>query len=72
MSRTAAKKESSAQELLESLKKKGILVKAESRGTLVEEDPEAYKDVSDVVNVVHGAGISRKVCRMKPLGVTKG
>ncbi|MBT9174984.1 MAG: RNA-splicing ligase RtcB [candidate division WS2 bacterium] len=72
MSRTATKKGFSVQELIESLKKKGILVKAESKETLVEEAPEAYKDVSEVVNVVHGAGISRKVCRMKPLGVTKG
>lgn len=72
MSRTAAKKGFNVQELIESLKKKGILIKAESKGTLVEEAPEAYKDVNEVVNVVHGAGISRKVCRMKPLGVTKG
>ncbi|MCK4326810.1 RtcB family protein, partial [bacterium] len=39
---------------------------------LAEEAPEAYKDVNDVVHVVHEAGISKRVCRMKPLGVIKG
>jgi len=34
--------------------------------------PDAYKDVNDVVNVVHGAGISKKVVRLKPIGVIKG
>jgi len=42
------------------------------RGTLAEEAPEAYKNVNEVVDVVAGAGISKKVCRMKPLGVIKG
>jgi tRNA-splicing ligase RtcB len=42
------------------------------RETLAEEAPEAYKDVNEVVDVVTGAGISKKVCRMKPLGVIKG
>ena len=45
---------------------------AAGRGTLAEEAPEAYKNVNDVVHVVHEAGISKKVCRMKPLGVVKG
>ena len=43
-----------------------------SRGGLVEEMPEAYKNVADVVDVVHGAGIARKVARLVPLGVVKG
>jgi tRNA-splicing ligase RtcB len=34
--------------------------------------PEAYKDISQVVNVVHGAGISRKVAKLRPIGVVKG
>jgi len=52
--------------------KSGIIIRAKSRGTLAEEAPEAYKDVSEVVDVVHGAGLSTKVCRMRPLGVIKG
>jgi tRNA-splicing ligase RtcB len=40
--------------------------------TLAEEMPAAYKDVSDVVEACHGAGISLKVAKMRPLGVVKG
>jgi tRNA-splicing ligase RtcB len=54
------------------LESKGIIVKASGRGTLVEEAPEAYKDVNEVVDVVHNAGISKRVCRMRPVGVIKG
>ena len=52
--------------------KSGIIVRSKTRDTLAEEAPEAYKDVSEVVAVVHGAGLSTKVCRMRPLGVIKG
>ena len=58
--------------LLKELESKGIIVKASGRGTIVEEAPQAYKDVNEVVNAVHNAGISKRVCRMKPLGVIKG
>ena len=51
---------------------KGIYVRAKSPRVAAEEAPSAYKDVSDVVNVTHGAGISMKVARMRPLGVVKG
>lgn len=71
-SRSEAKREIKPQELVSELKKRGILVKAASRETLVEEAPEAYKDVTQVVEAVAGAGISRKVAKMKPLGVIKG
>ncbi|MFZ5800025.1 MAG: RtcB family protein, partial [Candidatus Omnitrophota bacterium] len=71
-SRTAATKSFNVAELLKDLESKGITVKASSRGTLTEEAPLAYKDVNDVVEVVHNAGISKKVCRMRPLGVIKG
>lgn len=54
------------------LESKGILVMSSGRETLAEEAPEAYKDVNQVVNVVAGAGISKKVCRMRPIGVIKG
>ncbi|HOM71143.1 MAG TPA: RtcB family protein, partial [Armatimonadota bacterium] len=49
-----------------------IIVRAASRGTLAEEASFAYKDVADVVEAAHGAGISLKVAKMRPLGVVKG
>ena len=71
-SRTQAVKTFNVADLVRDLESKGIIVKASGRGTIAEEAPGAYKDVNDVVNVVHNAGISKKVCRMRPLGVIKG
>ncbi|MBU0548775.1 MAG: RtcB family protein [Candidatus Omnitrophica bacterium] len=71
-SRSAALRTIDANKLIKELEAKNIVVKASGRGTIVEEAPEAYKDVNDVVKVVAGAGISKRVCRMKPLGVIKG
>jgi len=71
-SRTAAARSINVDVLLKELESKGIIVKASGRGTIVEEAPQAYKDVNEVVGVVHNAGISRRVCRMRPLGVIKG
>jgi len=71
-SRTAAIKSINPDMLLKELESKGIIVKASGRNTLVEEAPEVYKDVNEVVDVVHNAGISKRVCRMRPLGVIKG
>jgi tRNA-splicing ligase RtcB len=71
-SRTAAARSINLDVLLKELESKGIIVKASGRGTIVEEAPQAYKDVNEVVDVVHNAGISKRVCRMKPLGVIKG
>jgi tRNA-splicing ligase RtcB (3'-phosphate/5'-hydroxy nucleic acid ligase) len=51
---------------------KGIIVRGAGRATIAEEISEAYKDVESVVDVTHGAGISRKVAKLKPLGVIKG
>jgi len=51
---------------------RGHLVRGAGRATIDEEISEAYKDVSGVVEVVHGAGISKKVAKLKPLGVIKG
>jgi len=51
---------------------RGIYVRAASKSTLVEEMPDAYKDVSKVVQVVHNAGISRLVAKIVPLGCIKG
>jgi tRNA-splicing ligase RtcB len=71
-SRTAATKAFSADKLVKELESKGIYVRASGRDTIAEEAPLAYKDVNDVVRVVHEAGISKKVCRMRPIGVLKG
>jgi tRNA-splicing ligase RtcB len=72
LSRKAAKKKSRGRALQRELEDKGILVRWTGRSTLAEEMPEAYKDVNRVVNVVHGAGISKKVARLKPIAVVKG
>ncbi len=58
--------------LHDELKEKGILVRADSRATLDEELPEAYKDVTEVVDIVENAGISKKVAQLRPLCVIKG
>jgi tRNA-splicing ligase RtcB len=71
-SRSAATKTVNLNVLLKNLESKGIIVKASGRSTIVEEAPEVYKDINDVVNVVHNAGISKRVCRMRPIGVVKG
>ena len=54
------------------LEAQGIYVRAEGRRTLQEEVPEAYKDVDEVVRVVDKAGLSRRVARLRPIGVVKG
>jgi tRNA-splicing ligase RtcB len=72
MSRTQAIKASKGRSISKEMETRGIYVKAASRETLAEEAPEAYKDVSKVVNVVHNAGISRLVAKIVPLGSIKG
>ena len=72
LSRTAAKKQSRGRAIGRELEDRGILVRWTGRHTLAEEMPDAYKDVSDVVAVVHGAGISKKVARLRPIAVVKG
>jgi len=72
MSRSSAIRACRGRSISRELENKGIIVKSSGRETLAEEAPEAYKDVNDVVGVVEGAGISKRVCRMKPLGVVKG
>jgi len=72
MSRTAAKKSVQGQKLRDEMERDGITVRAGSMTGLAEEAPLAYKDVDRVVDVVHDAGIARKVARLKPLAVIKG
>jgi tRNA-splicing ligase RtcB len=72
MSRTRARKEVSVDELRQRLENMGIVVNAGSSKGLTEESPEAYKDVNEVVDVIHEAGIAKKVARLKPISVIKG
>lgn len=72
MSRHQAIKHAKGRAIWREMEDKGIIVRSASRGTLAEEMSEAYKDVSNVVDVVHGAGLSKKVARLRPIGVIKG
>jgi tRNA-splicing ligase RtcB (3'-phosphate/5'-hydroxy nucleic acid ligase) len=72
MSRTAAKKLMSGNELKRDLESQGITIAASQAKLLSEEAPYAYKDVSEVVATCEGAGISKIVARMRPIGVVKG
>jgi len=72
MSRTAAKKGRDARVETKKLEEQGIILRAETRDGILEEVPEAYKDIDAVVDVVHNAGLARKVARLRPIGVIKG
>ncbi len=72
LSRRQAKKQARGRKLLDELEREGVVVMAAGMATVAEEMPEAYKDVSAVVDVVEGAGISRQVAQLKPIGVIKG
>ena len=72
MSRTQARKEVRGSELKKELEEKGIVINSGSMSGLAEEAPEAYKNVDEVVDVVHNAGIAKKVARMRPVAVIKG
>jgi len=72
MSRSEAKRTQSGVEVRRELEARGIVVRCPSAGELAEEAPYAYKDVERVVDVVHRAGLARKVARLRPLGVIKG
>ncbi len=71
-SRHKAKKEARGRDLLAEMRKMGVVVRARGMRTVAEEMPFAYKDVSQVVDVMHKAGISKKVAKMVPVGVIKG
>ncbi len=71
-SRKRAEKETRNRNILRELEEKGIVVMAASRKVLHQEVPDAYKDVNAVVDVCAGAGIARRVARMRPVGVVKG
>jgi tRNA-splicing ligase RtcB len=72
MSRTAAVKAAAGRRIDKELEAKGIIARAQSHKGLAEEQPRAYKNVDEVVEVVDRAGLSRKVARLRPVGVIKG
>ncbi|MFO0936950.1 MAG: RtcB family protein [Gemmataceae bacterium] len=72
MSRTAATKDAHGRRIDRELEARGVIAMASSRLGLAEEQPNAYKNVDHVVDVVHHADLSRKVARMRPIGVIKG
>jgi tRNA-splicing ligase RtcB len=72
MGRRQAKRAAKGRNLKRELEDKGILIRAASRATIDEEMSEAYKDAAEVVETTHGAGIGRKVARLRPLIVVKG
>jgi len=72
MSRNEAIRSSKGREITRELREKGIIVRGATKDTIREEIPEAYKDVSRVVDIVANAGLARKVAKLHPLGVVKG
>ena len=72
LSRRKALKAAKGRDLIEELKKRGIVIQAKGYKTIAEEMPLAYKDVSEVVDVMHNEGITKKVAKLKPVGVIKG
>jgi tRNA-splicing ligase RtcB len=72
MSRSKARRNFTEDNVKKSLNDKGIFIKALTRDGVVEETPEAYKDVDSVVNVSHNLGIATKVAKLVPIGVIKG
>jgi tRNA-splicing ligase RtcB len=72
MSRQQAKKNWHGEKLVNELARQGIIIKGHSIAGVAEEAPGAYKDVDEVVNVMHQAGIAKKVARLKPMISIKG
>lgn len=72
LSRKAATQRSHGRAIFRELQDRGIWVRSDSKRTVAEEIPEAYKDVAEVVDVIHGAGIAHKVARLEPVAVIKG
>lgn len=72
MSRTQAVRETKGRDLVAELRGRGVAVRYEGRDTLREETSEAYKDVADVVRVVEGADLAKRVARLRPFLVVKG
>jgi tRNA-splicing ligase RtcB len=72
LSRSAAKRAAKGRSIVDELNENGVQVRYRGRNTLSEEMPDAYKNISDVIDVINKAGIAKKVARLKPIGVIKG
>ncbi len=72
LSRHASVKRHRANQIMAELGHKGIYLRAKSKRVVAEEAPDAYKDIDEVVEITHRAGIAKKVARMRPVGVVKG
>jgi tRNA-splicing ligase RtcB len=72
LSRHEAIRKWRGEEVVKQLRNKGIYVHPASFKVAAEEAPDSYKDIRSVVNITHGAGISKKVAKFIPLGVVKG
>jgi len=72
MSRHAAARKAHGRDIERNLRDRGIVARGRSWKGLAEEQPDAYKDVDLVVDVVQQAGLAKKVARLRPIGVIKG
>jgi tRNA-splicing ligase RtcB len=72
LSRAKARRQLGYEDVLHELKKKGISIRVASPKLVMEEAPESYKNVTDVVNTCHAAGISKKAIKLRPIAVIKG
>jgi tRNA-splicing ligase RtcB len=72
LSRLAAKRGRDLRIETRKLEEQGIILRSDTKDGILEEIPEAYKDIDAVVNVVHNAGLAKKVARLRPMGVIKG
>ena len=72
MSRSQSLRDARGRNIGEELRKLGIFVRGKGNKTLAEEQPSAYKNISDVVDVLHEAGLAKKTARLKPMGAIKG
>lgn len=72
MSRSKSRRNILFEDVLENLKQKGISIRVASPKLVMEEAPESYKDVTDVVNTCHEAGISKLAVKLRPIAVIKG
>lgn len=72
LSRAKSRRNLDFQEVLDALAQKGISIRVASPKLVMEEAPESYKNVTDVVNTCHEAGISKKAIKLRPIAVIKG
>lgn len=72
LSRAKSRRNLDYTDVLEKLERQGISIRVASPKLVMEEAPESYKNVTDVVNTCHAAGISRKCIKLRPIAVIKG